>query len=66
MEDEYLVDERDAIEGEVSDSDQEFEAIVEIDTLIKELNEVYEANVREEASVREYHERMLNLMKKMH
>ena len=37
LEDEYLSDERDAVTGEVSDSDQEFEAIVEIDTLVKEL-----------------------------
>ena len=61
-----MVDERDAVEGEITDSDQEFEAIVEMDTLIRELNEIYDKNVREEASVREYHEKMLNLMRKMH
>ena len=31
QESEYLVDERDAVEGEVTDSDAEFEAIVSID-----------------------------------
>lgn len=38
MEGEYLVDERDAVEGEVSDSDKEFDAIIEVDKLIRELN----------------------------
>lgn len=66
MEDEYLVDERDAVEGEVSDSDQEFEAIIEVDKLIKELSDVYEVNVREPDSVRNYQERMVILMNKMH
>ena len=37
MEDEYLIDERDAVDGEVTDSDQEFEAIVDVDKLIGEL-----------------------------
>lgn len=67
MEDEYLVDERDAVEGEVSDSDQEFESIVEVDKLIKDLTELYESNIRNDAdSVRNYHERMLILMRRMH
>ena len=44
MEDEYLVDERDAIEGEVSDSDEEFESIIEVDKLLKQLTELREAN----------------------
>ena len=67
MEDEYLVDERDAVEGEVSDSDQEFESIVEVDKLIKELTEVYETNIRSnDDSVRNYQERMVILMRRMH
>ena len=66
MEDEYLVDDRDAIDGEVTDSDAEFEAIVEMDNLIRELNETYNQNVREEALVHEYQQKMLNLMRKMH
>ena len=37
VEDEYLIDERDAVDGEVTDSDQEFEAIVDVDKLIGEL-----------------------------
>lgn len=37
VEDEYLIDDRDAVDGEVTDSDQEFEAIVDVDKLIKEL-----------------------------
>ena len=65
LESEYLVDERDGVEGDVSDSDEEFEAIIEIDGLIKELTEVYEANVREEDSVRHYHERMVIIMNKI-
>ena len=44
MEDEYLVDERDAVEGEVSDSDEEFEAIIEVDKLLKQLTELREQN----------------------
>ena len=37
VEDEYLIDDRDAVDGEVTDSDQEFEAIVDVDKLIGEL-----------------------------
>ena len=35
QEDEYLSDGRDAVEGDLTDSDQEFEAIVEVDALIR-------------------------------
>lgn len=66
LEDEYLVDERDAVEGEVSDSDKEFDAIIEVDQLIKELNQVHEANIRDEESMRNYYERMVVIMRKMH
>ena len=31
MEDEYLSDERDIVDGNITDSDKEFEAIVEVD-----------------------------------
>ena len=31
LEDEYLADGRDAAEGELSDSDEEFDAIIEVD-----------------------------------
>ena len=65
IESEYLVDERDGVDGDVSDSDQEFEAIIEVDGLIKQLNQIYDANVREEESVRHYHERMVIIMNKM-
>ena len=65
LESEYLTDERDAVDGEVSDSDAEFESIVEIDRLLKELSEVHSANVRSEEDLKLYHERMLVLMQKM-
>ena len=35
LEDEYLSDGRDAVEGDITDSDEEFEAIVEVDALIR-------------------------------
>ena len=63
---EYLVDERDAVEGEVSDSDLEFDAIIEVDQLIKELSQVHEANIRDVESVRNYQERMVFILQKMH
>ena len=65
-EDEYLLDERDALEGEVTDSDQEFDAIVDVDRLIKEIGEVHAIHVQDEESVRNYHERMVLLMRQMH
>ena len=34
MEDEYLSDERDVVDGDLTDSDKEFESIVEVDQLI--------------------------------
>lgn len=55
QESEYLVDERDAVEGEVTDSDAEFEAIVAIDQLIKEISDSYNNNVQEETELKAHH-----------
>lgn len=44
---EYLTDSRDAVDGDVTDSDQEFESIVDLDTLLRSLLQFHENNVRD-------------------
>lgn len=44
---EYLTDSRDAVDGNVTDSDQEFESIVDLDTLLRSLLQFHENNVRD-------------------
>ena len=39
MEDEYLTDDRDVVDGDLTDSDEEFQSIVEVDQLISQLLE---------------------------
>ena len=39
MEDEYLTDGRDVVDGDLTDSDEEFQSIVEVDQLISQLLE---------------------------
>jgi len=46
FEEDYLSDERDAVEGDVTDSDAEFENIVDVDDLIAGLLEYNESHVR--------------------
>ena len=61
-----MVDGRDAVEGEVSDSDQEFESIVEVDKLMRELSEIYAANIKDSESLAHFWERIAILLRKMH
>jgi hypothetical protein len=37
QEEDYFGDSRDAVDGHVTDSDEEFQAIVEVDELVREL-----------------------------
>ena len=39
LEDEYLTDDRDVVDGDLTDSDEEFQSIVEVDQLISQLLE---------------------------
>ena len=45
--DEYLTDSRDAVDGDVTDSDQEFELIVDLDSLLRSVLQFHESNVRD-------------------
>ena len=65
MEDEYHVDDRE-VGGDVTDSDQEFDDIVDVDELIQSLKKQYETGIREESDVKTAHEEMLKLLQKIH
>ena len=53
---EYLTDSRDAVEGDVTDSDQEFESILDLDALLRSLLQFQEDNIRDQSSLATAHE----------
>ena len=66
MEEEYLSDERDIVEGDITDSDEEFQAIVEVDAIINQLMEYSSAGVKEDALIMSSQESMVVLTRKVH
>ena len=67
MEDEYLTDGRDVVDGDLTDSDQEFQSIVEVDQLISQLKQDAEnATFRDPQSTLVVQESIVMLCRKTH
>jgi hypothetical protein len=47
LEEDYLSDGRDAVDGDITDSDAEFDNIMDVDDIIEVLAEYAESNIRQ-------------------